>query len=228
MGKVPVGLPVGKCSVPGTVAITYDDGPSDYTDGLLDILKKAEAKATFFVNGVTNGRGEIDQKDKWIHILRRMDTEGHQVASHSWSHFDLDKLDSRQRRDEMFKNERAIANILGKYPTYMRAPYINCDSACLRDMKDLRYKVVEWNVDSTDAEHPTDLEDMKGAVDAAFAKAPDTGEVLLIQHDTLSTSALQLTRHILSKIKEKRWKAVTVAECLGESLRDAYHVESPA
>lgn len=227
VGEVPVGVPVTQCSVPGTVAITYDDGPSTFTDELLDMLEKADAKATFFLNGISNGRGEIDRDGRWRRAIWRMEAEGHQVASHGWSHFDLDELSSRQRRDEMYKNERAIANILGKYPTYMRAPYIKCGSDCLEDMEDLGYKVVEWSVDSTDTEHPTDLKAMMRAVDAGFAKAGDTGGVVLIQHDTLSTSAVQLTRYILSKVEEKQWEAVTIAECLGESLQDAYHVESP-
>lgn len=188
-------------------------------------MKQSNAKATFFVNGIANGRGEIDLKEPWKRLIRRMDTEGHQVASHGWSHFDLDSLTILQRGDEMYRNERAIANILGKYPNYMRPPYIKCGKECLDDMKMLGYKVVQWSVDSTDAEHPSDLAAMKKAVNAGFARADNKGGIILIQHDTLEESADELTRHVLSKIQEKKWKAVTVAECLGETLQDAYRLD---
>jgi peptidoglycan/xylan/chitin deacetylase (PgdA/CDA1 family) len=48
-----------------------------------------------------------------------MYNEGHQVASHTWDHPDLTTLSSAARRDEMYQNEAAFANILGLFPTYM-------------------------------------------------------------------------------------------------------------
>lgn len=228
IGDVPFGVPIARCKEPGTVAISYDDGPSVLTRYILNILKNADAKATFFVSGIVGGKGEIDLKDEWKRDIQRMEAEGHQVGSHTWSHFDLDQLTSGERRDEMYKNERAIANILGKYPVFMRAPYIKCGTECLGDMKSLGYKVVQWSVDSKDTEGPTDLDGMKKAIDEGFAKAGPSGGILFIQHDTLPLSAIPLTEHILHKVKERQWKAVTVAECLGESLQDAYRKKEPA
>lgn len=66
------------CSVPGTVALTFDDGPFMYTDGVLDALSAAGMKATFFLNG-----------QNWANIydysstVQRMVNEGHQVGSHT-------------------------------------------------------------------------------------------------------------------------------------------------
>lgn len=57
---------------------------------------------------------------------RRMYTEGHQVASHTWSHPDLCNITSDQRKNEMYKNEMALRNIIGVIPTYMRPPYSSC------------------------------------------------------------------------------------------------------
>lgn len=228
LGTASLEAPATQCKQAGTIAITYDDGPSNFTDELLDTLEEADAKATFFVNGIVNGKGEIDLTDQWKRDIRRMEAKGHQVGSHTWSHFDLDKLTSEQRRDELYKNERAIANILGKYPTYMRAPYIRCSGECLEDMSSLGYTVVQWSVDSRDTETPDDLEAMKRAIDAGLSKVSPTGGMILIQHDTMAKSAIQLTAYVLSKIKEKQWKAITVAECLGNSLEYAYRKKEPA
>lgn len=53
---------------------------------------------------------------------------GHQLASHTWSHADLCNITSAQRKDEMYKNEMALRNIVGVIPTYMRPPYSSCNA----------------------------------------------------------------------------------------------------
>ncbi|RMZ83699.1 hypothetical protein DV738_g1090, partial [Chaetothyriales sp. CBS 135597] len=224
LGKAPYGRIISQCKEPRTIALTFDDGPSASTMGLLAILKKHNAKATFFVAGINNGKGAIDSVDQWTDAIVSMAQNGHQVASHSWSHPDFNNLSTDERREDMVKNERALANILGKYPTYMRAPYNRCNqkNGCLRQMAALGYRVIGFGVDSTDWQHPSDLGAMTQAVDQAFDAVPVNGSMLLIQHDTIANSALLLTQHILARVEQKRWKAVTVAECLGEPLAEAY------
>jgi peptidoglycan/xylan/chitin deacetylase (PgdA/CDA1 family) len=144
VGKVSYHKPITKCTKPGTVALTFDDGPSNNTMGLLDILANHKAKATFFIGGNNMGKGEVDKVGPWIAAIKRMDTDGHQVGSHTWSHPRMDNLNTQQRRTEMFKVERALVNIIGKYPTYMRSPYIQCSTktGCMKDMSHLGYHVV--------------------------------------------------------------------------------------
>ena len=169
-GDVKYGQLISRCKVPKTIAMTFDDGPSDHTADLLDILKKADAKATFFVSGNANGRGAIDSTTKWTDVIKRMVQEGHQVGSHGWSHPDMGKIDANARKLDMVKNERALSNILGKYPTYMRPPYLQCSDAqgCLGDMQDLGYHVISYSHDSADWMYPEDLTKMKGVVDQVF------------------------------------------------------------
>lgn len=49
--SVPIGIPITSCTVPGTIALTFDDGPYIYTAKVLDLLKQANMAGTFFVNG---------------------------------------------------------------------------------------------------------------------------------------------------------------------------------
>jgi peptidoglycan/xylan/chitin deacetylase (PgdA/CDA1 family) len=100
--------------------LTFDDGPYIYTDALLDILASYGAKATFFITGINNGKGAIDEVPAYVSVIRRMIAEGHQVASHTWSHADLSTLTDADRELEMVKDEMALRNIIGKIPTYMR------------------------------------------------------------------------------------------------------------
>lgn len=134
------------CDKPGVVAITYDDGPYIYTEGVLDLFKARNAKATFFITGNNIGKGAIDEN--WSGVIKRMVAEGHQVASHTWSHQDLSKITEEQVYDQMIRNEMAIRNIIGKYPTYMRPPYSSCEAVCQSVLSKLGYVISYFDLDT--------------------------------------------------------------------------------
>ncbi|KAH9908660.1 hypothetical protein F4778DRAFT_776944 [Xylariomycetidae sp. FL2044] len=95
LGTIPVGGDgIFDCADPGHVALTYDDGPGEYTSDLLGLLARYDAKATFFITGNNNGTGEIDDSSlPWPSIIRRTHAEGHQIAlAHLVSHADLTTL----------------------------------------------------------------------------------------------------------------------------------------
>ena len=79
--SVPVGSWIYGCTVPGTVALTFDDGPIFRTASVLDQLQAAGMKATFFVNGLNWGDINSEQSKA---LVRRMIAEGHQVGSHTY------------------------------------------------------------------------------------------------------------------------------------------------
>lgn len=146
LGRVSYGgAGIYRCTVPGTIALTYDDCPYIYTSYILDLLKSYRSKATFFITANNNGKGEIDDPSTiYPAIIKRMVAEGHQLASHTWTHQDLSKVTSTQRRSQMIKTEMALRNIVGFFPTYMRPPYSSCDapSGCEADMAALGYHIV--------------------------------------------------------------------------------------
>jgi peptidoglycan/xylan/chitin deacetylase (PgdA/CDA1 family) len=91
------------CTKPGTVAITYDDGPYIYTNDVLDQFAAYGMKATFFVTGRNLYKGSIDDVSQpWPAMLSRMIADGHQIASHTWSHQDLSAITKEQRYEQMF------------------------------------------------------------------------------------------------------------------------------
>jgi peptidoglycan/xylan/chitin deacetylase (PgdA/CDA1 family) len=91
-----------------------------------------------------------DESTPWPAVIRRMDAEGHQLASHTWSHQDLSAITKDQRYEQMVRLEMAMANIVGKFPTYMRPPYSSCSAAsgCEQDMADLGYHVSYFDLDT--------------------------------------------------------------------------------
>ena len=196
---------ITRCEAPRSVALTFNDGPSNNSEELLDILRESNARATFFISGNTDGKGSIDTTSSWTNIIKRMIGEGHQVGSHTWSHLDMDTTGPDARKLDMVKNERALTNILGKYPTYMRAPYSHCTGACLNDMQDLGYHVILYSYDSGDAVLSEDLDEMKAGIDRAFDEQGSNGNLLLVQHETIHNSAIELTKHILQQAQQRGW-----------------------
>lgn len=103
------------------------------------------------LTGNNLGKGRIDDTTQpWPALISRMAAEGHQIASHTWSHQDLSAITKEQRYEQMVKLEMAVTNIIGKFPTYMRPPYSSCSDAsgCPQDMADLGYHVSYFDLDT--------------------------------------------------------------------------------
>lgn len=77
---VPFGAVIDHCTVPGTIALTFDDGPYMFTPELLDVLSANSAPSTFFMNG--GGLGGIYN---YREVVQRIWNEGHQVGSHTYA-----------------------------------------------------------------------------------------------------------------------------------------------
>jgi peptidoglycan/xylan/chitin deacetylase (PgdA/CDA1 family) len=74
---------ISQCAIPGTVALTFDDGPFNFTNHVLDVLAAYNAKATFFITGNNIGKGQVDiEESGWPDIIRRIHSEGHQIGAH--------------------------------------------------------------------------------------------------------------------------------------------------
>src|SRR5690349_16404423 len=85
---------VQKLPAPGTVALTFDDGPNPvYTRQILAILKKNNIKATFFVVGVN--------AQKYPDVIKEIHEQGHVIASHSLTHPMLTKISDAQLQKEV-------------------------------------------------------------------------------------------------------------------------------
>lgn len=222
LGNIPYGgAGVRTCTVPGTVAITYDDGPNRFTGQLLDTLAGYGFKATFFVSG-DNGRGALDGDPRWVDLVKRMDNEGHQVASHTWTHSNLDEIPIAQKFDEMVKTEMAIRNILQKYPTYMRPPYAACTGACSTVMRQLGYVIAQYDLETSDYAHQDDIQISKDIFKSEMDRTSKQSGRIVIAHDIHEQTVTSLTPYMLQYLKDNGWRGVTVGECLGDPKANWY------
>lgn len=102
--------------LPGTVALTFDDGPSSiYTPQILDILKKNNIKGTFFIVGAN--------AEKYPEIIKRMHEEGHVIASHSQTHPMLTKLSDAQLEKEIATPSTIVDGLIHEKPKCLRYPF---------------------------------------------------------------------------------------------------------
>jgi peptidoglycan/xylan/chitin deacetylase (PgdA/CDA1 family) len=218
------GVIIEHCTVPGVVALTFDDGPFVYTSHMLDVLDDFGAKATFFINGENWSRGINDFSTPWPDILRRIDNSGHQIGSHTWSHADLSTIDSHSRQFQIHHLEKALFDVLGKAPTYLRPPYASCSAECLWETEQMGYHVVNFDVDPKDYLHQ-EAGDI-GAAMENFSRALDEqrfgNSFLVLSHDSLLHTAESLVPWMLMEIQQRGYKAVTVGECLGDPAENWY------
>lgn len=222
------GVGIYSCNRKGDVALTFDDGPFTYTNDLLSLLARYSAKATFFITGINDGKGRIDDPSTpWPGVIRRMYTDGHQLASHTWSHADLSTLTRAERLNEMYKLEMSLRNIIGAIPTYMRPPYSSCTkpSGCQQDMADLGYHITYFDLDTDDYNNdsPQLIQNAKNNFDRGMAtKTPATSNALVIAHDIHYQTVYSLAEYMLKGLQSKGFRAVTVGTCLNDPAVNWY------
>ncbi|KAK3341918.1 chitin binding protein [Lasiosphaeria hispida] len=221
-GDVPYGVDVSRCTVPGKVAITFDDGPNKFTNELLDVLKKNDAKATFFVVGANSGKGQIEDPSTGLPAtIMRMHIEGHQIGSHSWSHQDFNLISSQQRRDQLVKNEIALVDILGFLPTYFRPPFTKWNDDVLADLKKFGYHNVNFDLDTQDwkGDYQVARDSFSSAVSQ---KDPASTSFIAVAHDIHEQTVRGYVQYMIDQARKYKYELVTVGECLGDPPNNWY------
>jgi len=97
------------------LALTFDDGPSESTPRLLDLLERHGARATFFQCGAN--------VDRLPEIARAVADAGHEIGNHSYAHPLYCTLTPAAIAMDLARAQRAIGEATGRRPTLMRAPY---------------------------------------------------------------------------------------------------------
>ena len=127
--------------------LTFDDGPSENTEKVLNILKQEGIMATFFVLGE-----HVLQKPE---IAKRIVAEGHSIGNHTFNHkYEILYGSFADFSAQVMKTDDAIFRSTGVRTTLFRAPggtYSNFDKGYFDAMAAAGYQVYDWNVDSGDS-----------------------------------------------------------------------------
>ncbi|GAN09005.1 family 4 carbohydrate esterase [Mucor ambiguus] len=200
------------CPSERTWALTFDDGPSNFTIELLDILDKANVKATFCVMG--------SQAKQYPEIIKRAYDAGHQIASHTYSHPHLMSLSNEKIVYEVRATEEAIQAAIGVKPRYIRPPYGEADARVKSILKKMGYKTLMWNVDPTDYNVHM-LKDGAQRIQRAFDDIASGKPSTLNAHNdsgfiNLYPTSIGQVPKIIEALRSKGFKMSTAAECVGD------------
>lgn len=186
-------------TITAKVALTFDDGPHPvYTPQLLDGLNERGVHATFFVVGKNIIGNEA--------LLKRMETEGHLIGNHTYSHVKLSELDIARACAEVEKTNALICEVTGKEPEFIRPPFGEWKKAmeCSFEMIPVLWDVdpLDWTTKNTALVVERVLKDTK------------PGDIILL-HDYYQSS-VDAALGIVDALTERGYKFVTVDELILE------------
>ena len=192
------------------IAMTFDDGPSAaLTPKLLDLLAARHIKATFFVIG--------ENVAEHPEIVARAAREGHEIASHSWSHPNFGKMSQESVRSQLQRTDDAIKSAIGKSPTLLRPPYGSITEREKRWIHDeFGYDIILWDVDPLDWKRPG-----PAVVRNRILKETRPGSIVL-SHD-IHPGTIEAMPSTFDELEAKGFKFVTVSELLGMATPETPH-----
>jgi polysaccharide deacetylase family sporulation protein PdaB len=188
------------------VALTFDDGPDEkYTPRILDILKKNQIKATFFVIG--------EHAQQYPQMIKRIEQEGHAIGNHSWDHPDLTKLSNDKIQSEIVKTDELVKSITGQAPILFRAPYGALSRDVVADATETGHRIIGWSVDTLDWDGRSVAQILR-----TVRKEVRPGAIIL-QHSAGGkggnlNNTVEALPQIITYLKQKGYSFVTVPELL--------------
>ncbi|MEC0266790.1 polysaccharide deacetylase family protein [Paenibacillus anseongense] len=188
------------------VALTFDDGPDEkYTPLILDILKKEQVKATFFVVG--------EHAKEHPKMMKRLVDEGHAIGNHSWDHVNLSEATADKIQSEIGSTDDMIKQITGVVPTLFRAPYGAVSPQVLNVSMQSGHQVIGWSVDTLDWDGKSVSQILSNV-----RKEVGPGAIILQhfaggKHGKLGNTVEALPQ-IISYLRQKGYTLVTVPELL--------------
>ena len=124
------------------LALTFDDGPSEWTPAVRQLLREHDAQATFFLIGA-----RVHERPDEV---RRIAEDGHEVGSHTYTHPRLTEIEDDEIRIEIEAGVRAVEEVLGSRPRLFRAPGFHADDRVLRVVSELELDAVFADVNAQD------------------------------------------------------------------------------
>jgi peptidoglycan/xylan/chitin deacetylase (PgdA/CDA1 family) len=190
------------CSVVKCIALTFDDGPSPYTDRLLQILKDNDAKATFFEIGnkvAANPDG-----------AKRVVEAGMELGQHTWEHPNMTTIPPEDIPAQFTKASDAIEAATGQRPKLVRTAGGLVNDAVLAEAKKQGLADINWDVIPFDWANDANT----GATRYMLMTQIKPNSVVLF-HDTYS-STVDLVQQFIPVLKANGYHMVTVTQMLGE------------
>lgn len=179
------------------IALTFDDGPGEYTDELLDCLEENNAHATFFMLGQNVG--------SWQSTVQRMVDIGCEIGNHTWDHPSQTLLNMSMDDvlAEFQKTDDALKEACGQISTVARAPY----GAANQDIFDAVQKpFFMWSLDTEDWKLMDATADYNAVMNGDL-----TDGTIILMHD-IHEPSVQAALKLIPDLTAQGYKLMTVSE----------------
>ncbi|MFC5666075.1 bifunctional polysaccharide deacetylase/glycosyltransferase family 2 protein [Kitasatospora misakiensis] len=210
--------PRSAAPAPGTVALTFDDGPDPtWTPRILDVLRREGVRATFFVVGT--------QAAEHPDLVRRIVAEGHQIGVHTFTHTDLGEASAWRRSLELRESQLVLAGAAGVTSSLLRPPYSAGPDAlddrqweAVRQAGKAGYLTVLTTQDSEDWRRPGTVRILEN-----LDEAPGGPGRIVLMHDAGGdrSQTVAALSTLLPQLKARGLRLATVSEAVG--LADPVH-----
>ena len=180
----------------GTVALTFDDGPSGrFTRALLEGLEQRQVKATFLLCGY--------RLAQYPREAQRIYESGHEIGLHGYSHDPMNKMSRRELERELKDNLALLPP--GCKPVFLRPPG-GASSKTVKDTaRDMGFGILNWSVDPRDWATRD-----AGAITAMVLDNVQDGDVILL-HD-MTDSSVEAALSIIDRLQAQGFRFVTVTQ----------------
>lgn len=176
------------------VALTFDDGPyTPVTSKILKVLKKYDARATFFVVG--------SRVPTYEDMIKQSYEQGNEIATHTYNHANLTKLTTKQMKEELSKSRKVIKDIIGCGFSNLRPPGGSINDNMRNNIK---VPMIYWSVDTEDWKSRNAKSVLKEC------KAIQDGDIVLM-HD-LYPSTAEAVQKLVPRLVKQGYQLVTIDE----------------
>ena len=185
------------------IALTFDDGPHPkYTPKILEILRKYDIKATFFVIG--------QNVEFYPGIVEQIISDGHEIGNHTYRHKHTKMLTDEIFEEDVNKCDSLLYDNCDYEIKIFRPPEGYVDEKVKKIADELGYSIILWNIDTKDWAHATPYQIEKNVINNISA-----GDIILM-HDYVSggNSTIEALERIIPKLLDENYKFVKVSELI--------------
>ena len=192
------------------VYLTFDDGPSENTGYVLDLLKKYNIKATFFVIG--------REDDESAAYYRRIIEEGHTLAMHSYTHnYNTVYADIDAFKNDVDRISALLTEKTGVTPVFYRFPGGSSNTVSNVDIEECKQYLLEkgisyfdWNVSSGDGSNATSAQSI---IDNVINGVKDRSNSVVLMHDSISkNNTMEALESLIIKLNRMEVEFLPITE----------------
>ncbi|PAE42426.1 polysaccharide deacetylase family protein [Bacillus sp. 7884-1] len=183
------------------IALTFDAGSDAIGIAILDVLKKHNVKATFFLTG--------SWADKFPSYAKKMAVDGHDIGNHTYSHPDSVNTNTNIFVQDIIKAEEAIKRATGVTPRpYFRFPFGSYNAAALKAVGSAGYPYsIQWTIDTIDWQQPS-----VEVIISRIQSGASNGDIILMHIGGINTP--EAVDRVIPILKSMGYNLVTLTELL--------------